>query len=141
MMSKVSQLRCKIWAGDGWVYDPVWAATEGMGNNVMYVEEFGDEPTYWDADMLCRATGLADKDSKRIYEGDVVSWYNGDTLSIVRFGPYDNGDYGDHCCGVGFYMDYVAGGFDEPLCEDNIWALSIVGNIHENPELLAEGGQ
>ena len=82
-------------------------------------------------------TGLKDKNGKEIYEGDIVrtkfvgvepeKWVIGWDISLCRFGyfhSYDRileGHWSDHDLKV---IDYRK----QPL--------EIIGNIHENPELL-----
>lgn len=72
-------------------------------------------------------TGLKDKNGKEIYEGDIMS-----DKSIVRF-AYDNEVGSCGCCvdefwGSGFIVSNA----------NPIESLEVVGNIHENPELLEE---
>ena len=73
--------------------------------------------------VLEQYTGLKDKNGKEIYEGDIVMWTDDNTESgsIV----FDEG------C---FYVNW-------PICMERIDAsdafdLEVIGNIHENPELL-----
>ena len=74
-------------------------------------------------------TGLKDKNGKEIYEGDILTWaghYIGDYWQKVNIGKvyYDEGSY------------------DVENSGDDFWSLvknhkvEIIGNIHENPELL-----
>lgn len=67
-------------------------------------------------------TGLKDKNDKEIYEGDVVKYYK-EELSYVIF------SYGCFC--IKGMDSFHLTNFCEmnELCE-------IIGNIHENPELL-----
>jgi uncharacterized phage protein (TIGR01671 family) len=80
-------------------------------------------------------TGLKDKNGTEIYEGDIVTacWYDyeepsHDTTGIVEF---TNG-------WMGYWIaDYDKKEFSE-LNGDGYysWTIHIIGNIHDNPELL-----
>jgi uncharacterized phage protein (TIGR01671 family) len=76
---------------------------------------------YGDCKNLMQFTGLLDKNGKEIYEGDVCININTNNKGFVRF------DYG-------WAIDYNNHSHDMPqyYCEH----LEIIGNIHENPELL-----
>jgi hypothetical protein len=71
-------------------------------------------------------TGLKDKNGKEIYEGDVVSW--GFPHGEVYF---DSGRF--------FVKDFYMSEFDEPgdAFSEGLGMLEVIGNIFENPELLA----
>ena len=74
---------------------------------------FGDllESKRW---IVMQFTGLQDKNGKEIYEWDVVKNYHGENLEVKIPDVYvDDAEYGLH---------YTMG--------------EIIGNIHENPELL-----
>ena len=70
-----------------------------------------------------QCTGLKDKNGKLIYEGDILYW-DDSVLGAVR---YDN-------------FEYVVGeGINaRAMCASKIDQLEIIGNIHENAELLEE---
>ena len=99
-----------------------------------------------DPDTVGQYTGLTDKNGREIYEGDVVecvSWNeyfsdgNGNTMEPFR---------------RKMHVEYMNGGFKmvEPMPEpmkDNAWDIIcngdiiIIGNIHDNPELLKRNEQ
>lgn len=83
-----------------------------------------DEPLDVEIEL---STGLKDKYGEEIYEGDLVLSANmGRTPYVVR---YREGD----CCFVAnneFLKDYVH------LFKAHVQCYEVIGNIHENPELL-----
>ena len=88
-----------------------------------------------DPDTVCQFTGLLDKSGKRIFEGDVLRWV----------GP--DGEVGK------VYVVFAGGVFalqsvECPLADPDLFAdfeigeqtLEVIGNIHDNQELLGGGG-
>lgn len=97
--------------------------------------------------VIMQCTGLKDKKGKLIYEGDIIKdliFNEDDELAIIKFGNSD--DFGgSYQC---FYPEWLGEyskrtkysmGWRRGLvwwCESGI---EVVGNIHENPELLKRG--
>ena len=69
-------------------------------------------------------TGLTDKNGKKIFEGDIIFDPETKENYIVEF------DEGGFCAGDMFLQAYIS--FDEFDSE-------VIGNIHDNPELLKGG--
>lgn len=83
-------------------------------------------------------TGLYDKNGEEIYEGDILQWGEGD-YKIKQVVMFVHGAFGYKCDPYTF-VSYVGNS------NFNFWAkgtdsrFEIIGNIHDNPELL-EGGE
>ena len=81
-------------------------------------------------------TGLRDKNGKKIFEGDILAFttYDGRILieGVVRYGKFNYFNYNGAKTSYGWFIDdgemsYLDGSNPE---------LHIIGNIHDNPELL-----
>lgn len=89
-------------------------------------------------DTIGQFTGLLDKNGKEIYEGDIVKWI----LTMPRIGvyggyeEYDTEEIGEIKWDAGALQlgEYCAAGF---AYESEDYA-EVLGNIHDNPELLNE---
>lgn len=82
--------------------------------------------------ILMQTTGLFDENGKEIFEGDVLELYDcGETIGNVKV-------YWDGSLGA-FMLDAIVVDGREPMykvLDDEDFSYSVIGNIHENPELL-----
>lgn len=94
-------------------------------------------------ETLGECTGLPDKNGKPIFEGDIVKYIN--SIGIIRFGQYHSPFSPPSECHLGFYVDWE-GRDSKNLRKDlGYWVsfkpVMIIGNIHDNPELLSATGE
>lgn len=121
------KIKFRAWVNDHWTdFIPV-AKTLGIYNeSVIDIDGYTYEKD--NPFIVEQYTGLKDKNGKEIYEGDIVEEAQG-RRNVVTFDTEDIGSCG--CCvpefwGSGFRVSISS---SPDRCE-------VIGNIHENPELL-----
>ena len=93
------------------------------GHHLQY-EDNTDTPVFIIPETVGQYTGLTDKNGVRIFEGDVVDYISSDVIGNPKTGTIIVKDMTDYDTMI--YLNHS----DE---------LQIIGNIHDNPELL--GGE
>ncbi len=123
----------KVWM-DGSPVDSNWVEGYGvcMGTgdfSVIYAGHPVEKFTVY-TDTVGQFTGLTDKNGKKIFEGDIVhciSWTDKANMVVI----FEDGEFRMVLCER--YKNYIPGcGFYAIWCFDK----EIIGNIHDNPELL-----
>lgn len=101
-----------------------------------------------DPETVGQYTGLTDKNGKKIFEGDIIKSDNGKqaAVSVIKFGEYypkmfykmlDMFDPGRrHLPSCGFYAESIDKHEEMILFQSP--CVEIIGNIHDNPDLLDE---
>lgn len=122
--------------GDGeWIYgfyfqkpDPFTKDGKPVAHCISDLPPFGKEIVI---STLGQYTGLTDKNGTKIFEGDVLRFYSDYTNEfmgepcIARYGEFNC-----TCC-EGVYGWYFEGG---DIRNHNLYV--VLGNIHDNPELM-----
>lgn len=126
-----------------WVYG---GYTEwGLVQSVITTKgKYGENNAYKvDPKTVGQWTGLTDINDVKVFEGDVVK--SGEETFVVKFGLCGGVKNTEHAVGyIGFYLDSL----DEKLkrygLRDDItywheeYGLEVIGNIHDNPDLMAD---
>jgi uncharacterized phage protein (TIGR01671 family) len=147
-----------------WVYGYYFIEERDIEDGIIWrdipqiQQRYGDHFQYFDVDpaTVGQYTGLKDKNGREIYEGDNILWGDktacgkGTAIRVVV-------EYKGGCFGVNdgkhfheFYH-YNSTKWDEGEITDDMWGelpiekyfracFEVIGNIHDNPELLGGAG-
>ena len=82
------------------------------------------------AETVGQFTGLTDNNGKKIFEGDIIEWFAQGESERPDFGyiEYDEQSFAWRVCWQKYDPDFMEGMQQEYI--------SVIGNIHDNPELL-----
>ena len=87
-----------------------------------------------DLNTIGQYVGLTDKNGQKVFEGDILAFYSDYHEKEIVDGVVKYGEFNCTCCD-GVYGWYIDGGDIRKLGDTNT-RLYVVGNIHDNPELL-----
>lgn len=114
------------WVTGGYVAPEADAKKQDEGLIICY---FGGNDTFTChviPETVGQFTGLCDKNGKEIYEGDIVKYTNG--TKKVNAAWVDNSRI--------FAVEYDEGSFGVASLFHVSNSLEVIGNIHDNPELM-----
>ncbi len=119
------KIKFREWNGKRYDYSPKQKAIQSGINDEFYFVESGQTGTVFE-----QFIGLRDTNLKEIYEGDIVKYYQPySKRTDIHIVKWDN-------------MWAAFGLFDsnDKWCKESDWQkiqkIEVIGNIHENPELL-----
>lgn len=81
-------------------------------------------------------TGLTDKNGRKIFEGDIVTYPESSCFGVVCLGGYEHFD----SYHTGFFIEWFENDQHKGFRRDiRFWTMNqetwVVGNVHDNPEL------
>lgn len=128
------EFRGKLKSNNEWIYGYLTDI-----NEISDVNEVAAPRREVDEDTVGQWTGLYDKNNKKMYEGDIVECVSWNEFFSDVMEPFRRR----------MYISFKNGGFKmiEPMprpMKDNVWDIiydgdiKVIGNIHDNPELLNE---
>lgn len=95
-----------------------------------------------EAETVGEYTGLTDANCVRIFEGDIICTHDtaskGKKIGVIKFGKHPASNVES----LGFYIDWKNDDItrNDLLFWTNLRKIEVVGNIHDNPELLGDKG-
>lgn len=96
-------------------------------------EMFDDESEF----EVMQYTGLKDKNSKEIYEGDIISIRpRGANYPINYVVVFNHDELGFRIRFIDRYINNESGFYDEKIKESSYDVFEVIGNIYQNRELL-----
>lgn len=109
-----------------WVYGGIFPNNKGGDFAIIYQQYPKIEKYTVYADTVGQYTGLLDKNGKKIFEGDIIQSLETKETAVVQWFP-------EHFAFMVWCKSSNEVGFLYECTKSNI---EVIGNIHDNPELL-----
>lgn len=84
---------------------------------------------------LGQCSGMRVNEDRLLFEGDIVDVFG--SLVIIKYGTYKSGLKHKRTF-YGWYCQWINGSGDSTIVANALHDLVIVGNIHDNPELIEQ---
>ena len=120
---------------DEWFYGDLVHSPDKKRTAILVNDKDSYDECEVDPETVGQFTGLMDKNGAEIYEGDIVEWEKDNRKYVVKFWE------GMFYASVEEYNEGILGGFPLHVFTqgDEGYRCEIVGNIHDNTELLKGG--
>lgn len=139
-MTREIKFRGKRLGNGEWVYGSYLPSTDDESEAFILTYAPHDPDYIWekvDFDTVGQYTGIKDKNGREIYAGDILG-SKGRVIGWVK------GGVRGYCYDV-VYINHPAGESDWPLYStvkyDYPEQIEVIGNIHDNPEILEAGNK
>ena len=113
-----------------WVYGGIFPNNKGGDFAIIYQQYPEIEKYTVYADTVGQYTGLTDKNGKKIFEGDIIQSLETKETAVVQWFP-------EHSAFMVWCKSSNEVGFLYECTKSNI---EVIGNIHDNSELLKQEG-
>lgn len=133
ILFRAKRLNDREWV-EGYYYKAKYCRTDDELCDYITVphpKEYNEPSSHYivNPETIGQYTGLTDKNGKKIFEGDIVKSCEYDDIYFIRYFGDDNYPAFDCVPDVPYGLSCLV---NEEDCE-------IIGNIHDNPELLKYG--
>ena len=126
------------WVQGDLIHKQIWASSlcviRESDDGFDHYEEYEVDP-----DTVSEFTGLRDRNGKRIFEGDIINYEDGDPSDYeYHDGTIMNVGEIVFCDGKFCFTNAFSVTMDDLLCDNDMLDCEVIGNKWDNPELLED---